>query len=131
MLACQVIYRKCSAATPCSVPPLTLEAPSKACPTSTVGSSSEAVDAITWAYVEAPGGDALAALPLRSRWRPRGPEVRALSHRRCFGVRDADAVTTRNGSGCCLRSKSGSHALGWLFLEPEAQTAAAAMGSPR
>jgi hypothetical protein len=28
------------------------------------------VDAITWAYVEGPPGDALAALPLRRRWRP-------------------------------------------------------------
>jgi hypothetical protein len=30
--------------------------------------------------------------------RPRGPEVRALSHRRYFGLCGADAVTTRNGS---------------------------------
>src|SRR5215207_9617016 len=61
MLACQVIYCKCSAATPCSVPPIDSRSAEQ-------GMSNlqrwahrwKAVDAITWAYVEGPGGDALA-----------------------------------------------------------------------
>jgi hypothetical protein len=86
------------------------------------------VDAITWAYVEAAGGDARGVAVRRCRCalgargdgqanpagaahglagvhqggRQRGPEGRAVRHRRYFGPNDADALL--DAIGACRRA---------------------------